>query len=69
MDEFASRIISEHLAQRKNDSVQSHEKDLVDVLLDQMEDETLKFNITMQHVNSAFWVRVRDPQVTQTLQI
>ena len=53
IDAFVSRIISEHLAQRKNDDSVC-ENNFLAVLLDQMEDETLKFKITRQHVNSTF---------------
>ncbi|KAG0567788.1 hypothetical protein KC19_7G160900 [Ceratodon purpureus] len=53
MDAFASKIVFEHLEQRKSCSL--HEKDMVHVLLDQMEDDTLGFKITNQMVSSAVW--------------
>lgn len=59
MNDFMSKIISEHLVQRENNMVS--EKDMVDVLLDQMEDETLPFNITKQNVISVTWVRANFP--------
>jgi len=57
MDAFMSPIISEHVVQRKSGS--TFVKDMVDVLLDQMEDETLQFNITNDNANSTLWVRVQ----------
>ena len=56
MDAFASLIVSEHLVQRKNGT--SYEKDMVDVLLDQMEDKTSKVNITYENVYGVLWVRM-----------
>jgi len=57
MDAFMSPIISEHVVQRKSGSI--FVKDMADVLLDQMEDETLQFDITRDNVNSTLWVRVQ----------
>jgi len=56
MDAFISPIISEHVVQRKSGSV--FVKDMVDVLLDHMEDETLQFDFTNDNVTSTLWVRV-----------
>jgi len=56
MDAFMSPIISEHIVQRKNGSI--FVKDMADVLLDQMEDKTLQFDITSDNVRSTFWVSV-----------
>ncbi|KAG0597784.1 hypothetical protein M758_12G020400 [Ceratodon purpureus] len=53
MDVFINNIISEHLEQRK--SGQTYEKDMVDVLLDQMEDETSRFDISEKHINGLVW--------------
>jgi len=53
MDVFMSQIISEHIVQRKSGSI--FVKDMVDVLLDEMEDETLQFDITNDNVNSTLW--------------
>jgi len=57
MDAFMSPIISEHVVQQKSGS--NFVKDMVDVLLDQMEDETLQFDITNDNVRSTLWVRVQ----------
>jgi len=57
MDDFMFPIISEHVVQRKSGSI--FVKDMVDILLDQMEDETLQFDITDVNVNSTLWVRVQ----------
>nr|AHI15953.1 flavonoid 3',5'-hydroxylase [Pohlia nutans] len=54
MDAFMSNIVSEHLVQRKL-SGSLTEKDMVDVLLDQMEDKTLRFDITDKSVYSVLW--------------
>jgi len=56
MDAFMSPIISDHIVQRKNGSI--FVKDMADVLLDQMEDKTLQFDITNDNVKSTFWVSV-----------
>jgi len=57
MDAFMSPIISEHVVQRKSGFVCV--KDMADVLLDQMEDETLQFDITNDNVRSTLWVKVQ----------
>jgi len=57
MDAFMSQIISDHVVQRKSGSTSV--KDMVDVLLDEMEDEMLQFDITNDNINGAFWVRVQ----------
>jgi len=57
MDAFMSPIISEHVVQRKSGSI--YVKDMADVLLDQMEDETLQFDITNDNVRSTLWVRLQ----------
>lgn len=65
MDAFMSKIISEHVEQRKSGSLSMKdmgvEKDMADVLLDQMEDDALRFDITDNHVNGTLWVRVYIP--------
>lgn len=55
MDAFMSTIISEHVEQRK--SGPPIVKDMADVLLDELEDETLRYDITNVHINSTLWVR------------
>lgn len=55
MDAFMSGIVSEHVMHRRNGTVV--EEDMVDVLLEQMEDKSLNFNISTQNVNDALWVR------------
>jgi hypothetical protein len=56
MDVFVNNIISEHLEQRR--SGLAYEKDMVDVLLDQMEDTAAdKFDISEKHINGLLWVR------------
>jgi len=56
MDAFMSTIIAEHVVQRKNGSF--HIKDMVDVLLDQMEDETLQFDMSYANIDNTLWVRM-----------
>jgi len=50
MDAFMSPIISDHIVQRKSGSTSI--KDMADVLLDQMEDETFQFDINNDNVRS-----------------
>ena len=55
MDVFVNNIINEHLEQRRKGL--AYEKDMVDVLLDQMEDtSTDKFDISEKHINGLLWV-------------
>jgi len=53
MDAFMSPIISEHIVERKSGS--TFTKDMVDVLLDEMEDEKSQFDITNDNVSSTLW--------------
>jgi len=57
MDAFMSPIISEHVVQRKSGSI--FVKDMANVLLDQMEDETLQFGMGNDNVNSTMWIRLQ----------
>jgi len=58
MDEIMSKIIAEHLAQRKSDV--AYENDMAHLLLDQMEDYTLRFDVTKENVRGTLWVRICD---------
>ncbi|KAG0597782.1 hypothetical protein M758_12G020200 [Ceratodon purpureus] len=53
MDAFMADIVSEHRELRKSGAV--HDKDMVDVFLDQMEDKSLRFDVTEQSIYSALW--------------
>lgn len=61
MDGFVGIIISEHREQRKSRKLMENEKDMVDVLLDQIEDKTSRFDITEEHIGGLLWVRTCEP--------
>ena len=58
MDVFMGGVISEHREQRRIKSNLPSEKDMVDVLLDQMEDENARFDIHDEHISGLLWVRI-----------
>lgn len=53
MDEFMSKIIAEHLAERKSDV--TYENDMAHLLLDQIADSSLRFEVTKENVRGALW--------------
>lgn len=60
MDSFVTKIISEHQAQRKMGPIAEREKDMVDILLDEVENVTEgspRLQITMTNVKAILWVR------------
>lgn len=57
MDSFVSKIIAEHEAERKLGFIAEQEKDMVHILLDEMEKAEEKHQITMTNVKGMMWVR------------
>ncbi|KAG0565964.1 hypothetical protein M758_7G026300 [Ceratodon purpureus] len=55
MDLFVSKIIAEHEAERKLGAIAEEEKDMVHVLLDEMEKSEEEHRITMTNVKAILW--------------
>jgi flavonoid 3'-monooxygenase len=65
MDSFASKIITEHEAERKLGPIAEQDKDMVHILLDEVENTEEKHQITMTNVKGMMWVRRLNPISTQ----
>ena len=61
MDSFASKIIAEHEAERKLGPIADRKKDMVHILLDEVENSEEKHQITMTNVKGMMWVRTLNP--------
>lgn len=58
LDKFVSKIISEHRTRRQNTPVAEVDKDMVDVLLDELETKTFGYQMTEANVKSIILVKL-----------
>ncbi|KAG0562263.1 hypothetical protein KC19_9G131600 [Ceratodon purpureus] len=68
MDSFVSKIIAEHEAERKLGAIVEEEKDMVHVLLDEMEKSEEEHRIIMTNVKAILWLLAFIVPALQTYQ-